>query len=314
VRKFACILLVGICFGSLAEGQASSGPTTTGPSTSPTPPNSATPERLTVSPSATDAVSKPIKEQAWDLLLSGVKENNSVKRATAVRSLSLITADRQAVRLATRALTDGKPPVRTAAAMTLGELRARSAIPALEKALSDKDPGVALAAAHSLLTMKDARAYDVYYEILTGDRKASKGVIAGQLDTLKDPSKVALLGFEEGIGFVPFAGIGYTAVRTIMKDDSSPVRAAAAAVLVNDRDPATEDALIHAATSDRHELVRTAALDALAKRGDPTAIQRIAPCMSDDKNSVKYTAAAAIVRLENIAEHRRPVAKQAALR
>ena len=308
MRKLACVLLA-ICSAWLIEAQS----TTSSPAA--TPDKSATPATEKAAPSSTTVSdSKPIKERAWDLLLSGVNENNVTKRTTVVRVLSLMTGDGKAVKLATHALTDAKPGVRTAAAMTLGELHARSAIPKLEKALSDKDPGVALAAAHSLLTMKDTRAYEVYYEILTGERKASKGVVAGELDTLKDPSKVAMLGFEEGIGFVPFAGIGYTAIKTIMKDDSSPVRAAAAKELSSDRDPATEDALIHAATSDKHELVRTAALDGLARRGDTTAIARIVSCLSDDKDAVKYTAAAAIVHLENIAEHRKAVAKQAALR
>ena len=112
-----------------------------------------------------------------------------------------------------------------------------------------------------------------------------------------------MLGFQEGIGFVPFAGIGYTAIKTILKNDSSPVRAAAAKVLAEDSDPATEAALVQAATEDKSELVRTAALDALAQRGDPSVIDRIAPAMSDEKDSVKYTAAAAILRLTRIDQH-----------
>ena len=116
---------------------------------------------------------------------------------------------------------------------------------------------------------------------------------------------MALLGFQEGIGFVPFAGMGYTAIRTIVKDDSSPVRAAAAKVLADDPDSATEDALVKAATDEKHELVRIACLDALARRGNPAVIDRIAPALSDDKDSVQYTAAAAIVHLNDIAERRK---------
>jgi HEAT repeat protein len=164
-----------------------------------------------------------------------------------------------------------------------------------------------LAAAHSLLAMKDAVAYQVYYEILTGERKGKKGLVAGELDTLRDPKKMALLGFQEGIGFVPLAGIGYTTIRTIVKDDSSPVRAAAR-VLADDRDPDIDDALVQVAIGDKSQLVRTAALDALARRGNPTVIDRIAPALSDQKDSVKYTAAASIVHLSDVAE--RPNRKQ----
>jgi len=287
--KITCTLLFAISFSLQVLAQK---------------PPASTPDSHPATTSQAQSSSKPVRVQAWDLLLSGTKEDSTTKRATAVRVLSLLMGDVRAVTLATHALSDAKAQVRVAAAIALGDLHAKSAIPKLEEALSDK-PLVALAAAHSLLTMKDALAYEVYYEILTGERKGSKGLVAGELDTLKDPKKMALLGFQEGIGFVPFAGIGYTAIRTIVKDDSSPVRAAAARVLANDPDSATENALIQAATDDKHELVRTACLDALARRGDPAVIDRIARALSDDKDSVKYTAAAAIVHLSDIAEGRR---------
>ena len=248
--------------------------------------------------------SKPPKDQAWDLLKSGLTDDTTDKRATAVRVLSLLTGETRAVTLACDALSDPKPQVRAAAAIALGELHAKSAIPKLREALSDKEPIVVLAAAHSLLTMKDTTAYQVYYEILTGERKGSKGLVAGELDTLRDPKKMALLGFQEGIGFVPFVGMGYTAMRTIVKDDSSPVRAAAARVLADDRDPDIDDALVQVAIGDKSQVVRTAALDALARRENPEVIDRIVPALSDEKDSVKYTAAAAIVHLSDVAERR----------
>jgi HEAT repeat protein len=272
------------------------------PQTSPASPVEAAP--ATVSQPKT--VSKPtVKDRAWDRLQSGLEENNTDKRAAAVRVLSLLRGDAKSVKLATRALSDDKPQVRVAAARALGELHAKSAIPKLEKALSDKEPMVTLAAAHALLTMKDALAYEVYYEILTGERRSSKGLLAEQLDTLRDPKKMALLGIQEGIDFVPFAGIGYTAYRTIMKDDGSPVRAAAAKVLINDHDAVVEEAMIRAATEDKNHVVRAAALEALARRGNPAVIRRIEPALSDERDAVKYTAAAAILHLSDVAERRK---------
>ena len=88
-----------------------------------------------------------------------------------------------------------------------------------------------------------------------------------------------------------------------MKDDSSPVRAAAAKVLANDPDPATTKALAEAA-GDKSWLVRAAALEALAKRGDTSVLNKIAEHMDDDKTAVKYTAAAAVLRLTAIREGR----------
>ena len=250
-----------------------------------------------------------LRAQAWDVLLAGINESGAEKRATAVRALALLTGERRAAALATHALSDDKPLVRAAAATALGEMHARFAIPKLAQALSDKEPIVMLAAAHSLLTLKDPRAYDVYYEILTGERKGNKGLVAGELDTLRDPKKMALLGFQEGIGFVPFAGIGYSAVRTVMKDDNSPVRAAALKVLSEDHDSVIEQAMIRTALEDKNQLVRIAALDSLAQRGNPAIIKRIVPAMSDDKDAVRYTAAAAVLHLSDIAKRRQQNSK-----
>ncbi len=255
------------------------------------------------------AATLPPQQQAWGLLRSGTRSQKTEERATAVRVLSLLRGQREAVTIASKALGDGKPEVRTAAAMALGELRARSTIPKLKQALSDKEIPVVLAAAHSLLQMKDPSAYEVYYAILTGKRKSNQGLVAGQLDQLKDTKKMAMLGFEEGIGFIPFASIGYSAIRTIMKDDSSPVRAAAARVLASDPDSATADGLAEVATDDKSDLVRTASLEALARHDDPAYIDQIAPAMSDHKDSVKYTAAAAVARLSAIAARREKTKK-----
>jgi len=48
--------------------------------------------------------------------------------------------------------------------------------------------------------------------------------------------------------------------------------------------------------------VRAAALEALAKRGDPAVLDTVSLCMSDKKDAVKYTAAAAVLRLTAIKE------------
>ena len=103
---------------------------------------------------------------------------------------------------------------------------------------------------------------------------------------------MAELGIQEGIGFIPFAGMGWRAFKAIHKDDSSPVRAAAAKVLIKDPDPATTKALADA-VGDKSWVVRAAALEALAERGDPSVLDTVKLYMSDEKGDVKYAAAAA---------------------
>jgi hypothetical protein len=246
------------------------------------------------------------KEEAWQMLESACTGDKTSNRATAIRVLGLMPNNAKAVKLAQDALKDESPEVRMAAAAALGDMKSRASLPQLRKALQDKDPSVALAAAHSLELMHDDAAYEVYYEVLNGERKAGKGLIASQKSILGDPKKMAQLGFEEGIGFIPFAGIGWGAIKTITKDDSSPVRAAAAKVLAKDPDPATTKALADA-VADKSWLVRAAALEALAKRGDPSVLRTVELSLSDEKDAVKYTAAATVLRLTAIKKARSAV-------
>ena len=252
-------------------------------------------------PTATPKAPKVPKEEAWQILNSACIGEKTSGRATAIRVLGLMPNDAKARKLAERALDDDKAEVRSAAAAALGDMKSRTSIPKLREALDDHDPSVALAAAHSLELMHDESAYEVYYEVLTGQRKAGRGLLASKTSDLKDPKKMAQLGFEEGIGFIPFAGIGWGAIKAITKDDSSPVRAAAAKVLAKDPDPAATKALADA-TGDKSWLVRAAALEALAKRGDPSVLDTVKLYMSDENDAVKYTAAAAVLRLTAIKE------------
>src|SRR5205085_3051222 len=153
---------------------------------------------------------EPPEQKAWRILREGAKDENTERRAKAVRALGLLTGNGEAEKAAVQRLKDEKPNVRRAAAAALGAMHAESAAGNLEEALGDSEPSVVLAAANSLLLLHDDVGYDTYYyEVLTGERRASKGLIKEQLDTLKDRKKIAQMGFEEEIGFNPFAGIGY---------------------------------------------------------------------------------------------------------
>lgn len=330
----SCLLFSCLIFAQETKSQEPSNPPTPPPSETPAQSQPATPEQQTkppaqqepATPPAAQAPEKPTekveakpapalssREEAWQLLDTAYNGDKTSQRADAVRVLGLLPNDPKALRMAEKALSDEKPEVRAAAAAALGEMRSKSSIPKLTKAMDDEDPSVALAAAHALDLMHDDRAYDVYYEILTGERKSNKGLLASQTEMLKDPKKLAELGFSEGIGFIPFASIGWEAFKVIKKDDSSPVRVAAAKVLANDPDPASTKAL-EKATGDKSWMVRAAALESLAKRGDPRALDTVELYMSDDKEAVKYTAAAATLHLMAIRETKPAIKKKARVR
>lgn len=235
--------------------------------------------------------------QAWKVLRQGLTSRKEVRRLLSVRSLSLMHHDPKAVEFAEQALDDRDRHVRAAAAVTLGQLQSYSSIPKLRGALRDREIPVVLAAAHSLYLLKDASVNGVYYAILMGDRKSSEGLVQSQLDRLRDRKQLMQLGFEEGIGFVPFGGMGYEAYRQIRGHDPSPVRAIAARSLARDPDPISEDALIQIALTDKSEPVRLAALDALSEREDSRSIERLARNLSSPRLAVRYRTAAVILHL-----------------
>jgi HEAT repeat protein len=244
---------------------------------------------------------QPPQQQAWDILQAGMTDKSAARRTQAVLALGLLPGNQKAVDAAEGALDDKEPAVRAAAATALGQMNSTSSIPKLRKMLSDKQASVVLAAARALHALNDPVAYAVFYEVLTGERKPGDGLIGEGEETLKDGKKTAEFGLEEGIGFVPFAGAGYTAVKAATKDTASPIRAAAAKILAGDTDPRSGDALLKA-VSDKKWIVRVSALQALANRGDPQLLSGIVPAMSDANEAVRFTAAAAVLRLTTSAK------------
>lgn len=86
-------------------------------------------------------------------------------------------------------------------------------------------------------------------------------LVASESSILKDAKKLVQLGFEEGIGLMPFGEISWRAFKLITRDQSWPVRAAAAKVLSGDPDPASTKALAQA-VGDKNPFVRQAVLRA----------------------------------------------------
>lgn len=238
-----------------------------------------------------DAVSR-----AWAVLTSALESHSGEHRVRGTEALGGIQRNAKANAAAEKALSDRDAAVRVAAATAIGEMNDRAAIPKLHAALDDKELKVVLAAANSLYFFKDAAAYQIYFAIVTGKRKASEGVIHSQLDALRNPKQVEKLAFEAGIGFVPYAGLGWDVWQHLSSDHGSSVRAAAAEKLATDPDPESEKAL-REASGDNDWRVRAAVANAIGHRHDP-ALADCATAMLDDENeAVRLQAAAATVEL-----------------
>ena len=207
--------------------------------------------------------------KAWMVLQAGLSNSNTDNRTVATRLLGGLTKNAQAQDLALKALADNRPEVRAAAAEALGNMQAKSAIPQLQKLVqSERDAGVAIAAGRALVALGDPLGYAVYYAILTGERKSGASLMENQRKMLNDPKKLANFGFEQGVGFIPFGGLTLNVFRSLTRDDVSPIRAAA--------------------------------IDALGKRNNPSVIPALEPALDDGREAVRYAAAAAIIRLNDV--------------
>ena len=239
-------------------------------------------------------------DKAWAILSDAAQGKSDDNRAKAIHALGLVTGNARARTLVETALSDEKEAVRATAADVLGIMGSKESAPKLIAALKDKETSVVFSAANALLTLGDPAAYEVYYAVLTGQRKSGDALVESQLKMLKDPKALGQMGLEVGIGFIPFGGVSYTAVKMIRADTVSPVRASAATKLVGDPDTKTRQALMDA-TRDEKWLVRAAVVGALARQKNPAALKVITPLLDDDNDVVRYNAAAAIIQLSAVA-------------
>jgi HEAT repeat protein len=233
---------------------------------------------------------------AWSVIETALTDKSADTRAKAAFVLGLIENSSKAQSDAEKALTDSDSRVRAAAARALGAMGAKSSIPKLKALIKDDQSEVVFAVASALRKLDDPTAFEIYYAALTGERKSGESLAEQQMKILKDPKALSKIGFEAGIGFVPFGGAGLAGYKMLTKDDATPVRAAAATQLVADPDPRAAKALV-AALADDKWLVRAAAADAIAQRNDPTLKHSLTPVFLDSKDTVRFTAAAAYLRL-----------------
>lgn len=240
---------------------------------------------------------------SWAVLDAGLGQKSISQRLGAIRVLGLIPDDPHAVELAQAALKDKNSSVRTAAATSLGQMHATGANASLKEVLNDKNLSVVMAAAHALRLLNDPVCYNVYYEVYTGERKNNSGMIAQEMQIIHNPKQLAQMGFNEGIGYAPFAGIPWEALQTIMKDRKSGTVAKATLIAALATDPEERTGKLLVTTSqNKNWVLRVAALEAIAKRGDSALLQGIEPRLSDSRREVRFAAAATVIHLDDVAK------------
>ena len=158
-----------------------------------------------------------------------------------------------------------------------------------------------IAAAHALIQLGDDRGYRRLLRRSYRTTENRSDLSEQQKAMLKDPKKMASLGIEAGVGFIPFGGLAMSGYKLLTRDDISPVLAAAALMLAKDPDPKSGQALADAAATQDKWLVQVpAAFDAIARRGDPSLLKTAETGLQDEKDQVRVSAAAAVIRLHDI--------------
>lgn len=244
----------------------------------------------------------------WELLASGMSSDKLRSRSDALSALSVLGENRRALKMIEGALDDKEESIRSLAATSLGDVHARSSIPALRAALLDHSPAVSFAAARALWKMGDRSGRDVFYGVLSGQRGNGPGFIKSNLNHAKqelhDPKALALIGVNQGAGALlgPFS-MGVSLIEAYAKDNGAPVEALCAQLLASDNTSDTVDEL-KAALADKNWTVRVAAARSLAEMRRTETIPQLRDMFDDDKQpAAQYVAAAAILRLM---EHRGP--------
>jgi HEAT repeat protein len=244
------------------------------------------------------------RSDAWRVIDDSMQQGNSSEhREQAFAALSTLGSDDPAaVQRAVNALHDKDPIIRRSAAITLGELKACSALPNLKEALNDT-PEVSFAAAKALTELGDTSGRDILIAVLAGDRKDAPGMMTNAIRDAKDdlhhPGGLFLMGAADGMGamFGP-AGMIVPAVKDTadLKGKGAPGKAAAVAYLAKYPDPYAIR-LLEWALADENQFVRLEAAKALGERGNAGSLQKLEPLLDDKYNIVRDMAAVSVLRI-----------------
>jgi len=242
------------------------------------------------------------EQEAWQVLNDSLHSGDTDHRRQALAALATIDGgNMRAVKAAEEALRDKNSFVRQSAALALGAMKARDAVPALKEALDDSGE-VAFAAAKALTEIGDPSGRDVLITVLAGDRRdVSPGLMTNAIRKgkakLTNPSGLILMGAQDATGamFGPASLVIPVVKDTIdLKGKGAPGRAAAAAYLARDPDPYAVS-LLEWALNDDNQFVRLEAARGLGERGNLASISKLQPLLKDDHNVVRDMSAAAII-------------------
>jgi HEAT repeat protein len=243
-----------------------------------------------------------MRAAAWKLLKQGATSEKTRDRSDAISALAVLGQNHTGISLIAAGLKDKETNIRVLAATSLGDMKARSAIPQLKDAMDDNSPEVSFAAAQALWKIGDRSGREILYAVLRGERKAKPGLVKGKMEKMRqemhDPKSLALIGINEASGaFLGPFSMGVSFIEEYAKNNSAPIQAVCAKLLSSDDSRDTAEELTDA-LGDKNWTVRAAAARALARMNRPEAIPQLRNMMESDKERpARFAAAAAIIRL-----------------
>jgi HEAT repeat protein len=248
--------------------------------------------------------------KAWEALNRGLEDSNPAKRIQTIVAMSVIQGETQPVAAVEKMLNDKDSGVREAACTTLGEMRSRSTIPKLQRTLNDNAPEVAFAAAKALYAMGNATGREVLIAVVQGDQPDASGVISTSMREMRlklhDPKALIMLGIAQGAGFLGPFGAGVPIAERLMKDNQASGKTAAVLLLATDTTEGSKSSL-RQALKDKNWTVRAAASHAVALRHVTAAYPDLTELLDDKRDEVRYSAAAAMIRLKQPVRKARPI-------
>lgn len=253
-------------------------------------------------------VSPEVRKTAWEILAAAVADNKVSRRQSAIVAVSTIGTWSKGVSLVESLLRDKDSDVRALAAAALAEMNSRRSLPALRKALDDNSSVVKFAAAKSLWQLGDHSGREILTEVLQGDSSPSDGIIKANLKDankkLHSPKELAFAGLNAASGLLGPFSYGVTMAEQLTADKSASARALSASLLASDSDP-TSVRELRDALRDKNPAVRAAAAKALGRHPCRSVVEDLHSLLDENKDEVKYMAAASIMRISTNADSRR---------
>jgi HEAT repeat protein len=240
-------------------------------------------------------------QEAWILLTSALQDiKHSDTRIQALAALGTMGSNARSGKMIVDAMKDSEVDVRTAAVLAAGQTKDRSLATAIRARLDDKEPQVAFAAAITLSKTGDRSGEDILMAVVDGDRKAGPGLVNGAMHTMNkdfhNPASIAKIGALQGASMLlgPF-GFGITAYEYMRKNGGDQSRVTAIEELAKLKTNPIRRELV-AALADKDPSVRAAAAKALGEYHDKSTAGALLNLLSDSKQPVRLTAAAAYIR------------------